>query len=103
MSSQSMAAIFEIYLELTAEEFRLLALISESSAEHDEWLIVDWGKVLKQAPLSPSQCGRLLRGLQSDGLIIVGAHNLPLQMSAADFRCPFPLEPGVYIRISKGS
>ena len=42
MSSQATVAVFHLAQELTADEFRLLALISEISAEYSEvWLIVD--------------------------------------------------------------
>lgn len=73
MSSQATVAVFHLAQELTADEFRLLALISEISAEYSEvWLIVDWPKIFAITRMTAGQVGRILYGLHCDGLIFVG-------------------------------
>lgn len=102
MSSQASAAVFHMAQELTAEEFRLLALISEVSAEYSEvWLIVDWPKIFAITRLTAGQAGRILYGLHCDGLIFVGtkvqgAEPLNIRTLRRDFAAS---DPDLYLHI----
>lgn len=99
MSSQAMTAVLNLSKELTAEEFRLLMLVAEMSTDYEEWLIVNWDKVLGKCGLTERQCGRILRGLQVDSLVAISTERWALQMSVGDPRCPVPIQPSVYVWI----
>jgi len=100
MSIESTTAVLNLAQELTAEEFRLLLLITEASTDYKGWLTVNWDNVLDKCGLTEQQCGRILRGLQSGGLIAVGTGNWAIQMSVGDLRCPVPLQPAVLVWIA---
>lgn len=102
MSRRATAAVFNLAQELTAEEFRLLALISEISSDYSEaWLIVDWPKIFAVSRLTAGQAGRILYGLHCDGLIFVGtkvqgAEPLNIRTLRRDFATS---DPDLYLHI----
>jgi hypothetical protein len=75
MSSQATAIVLNLATELTADEFRVLVLISEISGEYKGWLVVDPLKVLRRSQLTVRQLGRLLYGLHCDRVIAIGAES----------------------------
>ncbi len=75
MSSQATVAVMNMAQELTAEEFRLLALISEISGEYAGWLVVDALRILRRSTLTIGQMSRMLYALHCDKVIEIGAES----------------------------
>lgn len=84
MSSQASAAVLNMAQELTAEEFRLLVLISEISGEYEGWLIVDALKILRRSTLTVRQMARMLYALHCDKVIEIGAESPARQTLTID-------------------
>jgi hypothetical protein len=75
MNSRATAAVFDLTEELTAEEFRVLILISKISVEQDGWLIAGLFKILRHGQLTANQLARILYGLHCDNVIALGAQS----------------------------
>lgn len=103
MSSQATAAVFNLAQELTAEEFRLLALISEISGEWEGWLIVDALKLLRRSTLTVRQLTRMLYALHCDKIIEMGAESpaqQPLTIDRLRQELAFDTSPHLYVWIT---
>lgn len=103
MSSQATAAVMNMAQELTAEEFRLLTLISEISAEYEGWLIVDALKILRRSALTVRQMARMLYALHCDKVIEIGAKSPAQTMLTIDRlrqELAFDTSPHLYIWIA---
>ncbi|TXH52970.1 MAG: hypothetical protein E6Q97_14185 [Desulfurellales bacterium] len=102
MSSSATAAVFNLAQELTAEEFRLLMLISEISGEYAGWLVVDPLRTLSRSRLTARQMGRMLYALHCNRVIELGAESpaqqpLTVERLCQDLALDTPLHLFVWI------
>jgi hypothetical protein len=99
MSVQAEAAVQNLIEELAPDEYRLLSVIAQSGATVEDFIWPNWEYVLRMTRFTPSQCGRILRGLSSGDLVRFVNTNMLKWFTQLDPSSPVQLDKDLHIWI----